>query len=82
MASVKIPDDYPVPPHIASRPRDFKLFWFLAMELGVGTIPPTEFYTDGNAHIGEDWIRFSICKPDQDLEEAKARLRGLKQYMI
>ncbi|WEW60808.1 arylformamidase [Emydomyces testavorans] len=82
MASVKFPKDYPFPPHIASRPRDFKLFWFLAMEVGVGTIPPTEFYTDANAYIGEDWIRFSICKPDQDLEEAKKRLRGLQKYMV
>ncbi|EER23575.1 aminotransferase, classes I and II family protein [Coccidioides posadasii C735 delta SOWgp] len=82
MASVKIPENYSFPPHIESRPRDFKLFWFLAMEVGVGTIPPTEFYTDANAHIGEDWIRFSICKPDEDLEEAKKRLRGLQKYIV
>ncbi|KAI2082641.1 arylformamidase [Ophidiomyces ophidiicola] len=82
MAAVKLPESYPFPPHIAGRPRDFKLFWFLAMEFGVGTIPPTEFYTDANAYIGEDWIRFAICKPDEDLEEAKTRLRGLQKYMV
>jgi kynurenine aminotransferase len=78
---VKLPDDYPFPPHVASRPRDFKLAWFLIQELGVASIPPTEFYTDQNAHIVADYLRFAVCKPDDVLEEAKARLRGLKKYM-
>jgi kynurenine aminotransferase len=81
MKKVKIPADYPFPNHVKDRPRDFKLSWFLIQEVGVAAIPPTEFYTDANAHIGEDWLRFAVCKEDDILEQAKERLRGLKKYI-
>jgi kynurenine aminotransferase len=81
MKRVKIPEGYPFPPHVASRPRDFKLAWFLIQELGVAAIPPTEFYTVANERIAEDYIRFAVCKPDEILEQAKERLRGLKKYI-
>ncbi|KAH6695392.1 aminotransferase class I and II [Plectosphaerella plurivora] len=81
MAKVKLPEDYPYPAHVASRPRDFKLTWFLIQEVGVAAVPPTEFYTDKNAHIAEDYIRFAVCKTDDVLETAKERLRGLKKYI-
>ena len=78
---VKLPEGYDFPPQVAERPRDFKLSWFCIMELGVAAIPPTEFYTDENAHLAEDWLRFAVCKDDEVLEGAKKRLRGLKKYM-
>lgn len=81
LGKVKLPEGYDFPPHVAERPRDFKMSWFLIMELGVAAIPPTEFYTDENAHLGEDWLRFAVCKNDDVLEGAKDRLRGLKKYM-
>ncbi|KAL3427159.1 aminotransferase class I and II [Phlyctema vagabunda] len=81
MKKVKLPDNYPFPEHVKNRPRDFKLCWFLIHEVGVAAIPPTEFYTDGNAHIGEDWMRFAVCKEDEVLEKAKERLRDLKKYI-
>ncbi|KAJ5504324.1 hypothetical protein N7463_007198 [Penicillium fimorum] len=81
MASVKLPADYPFPPHVASRPRDFKLCWFLIQEVGVAAIPPTEFYTEANTHIAENYLRFAVCKNDDVLETAKERLRGLKKYI-
>jgi kynurenine aminotransferase len=81
MAKVKLPADYPFPPHVASRPRDFKLAWFLIHEVGVAAIPPTEFYTDPNTWIAEDYMRFAVCKEDEVLETAKERLRGLKKYI-
>jgi kynurenine aminotransferase len=81
MKKVKLPDGYPFPPHVADRPRDFKLAWFLIQEVGVAAIPPTEFYTDGNAWIAEDYLRFAVCKNDDVLETAKERLRGLKKYI-
>lgn len=81
MSRVKIPDDYDFPPHVASRPRDFKLCWFMIEEFGLAAIPPSEFYTDANAHIVEDYMRFAVCKPDEVLEMAKERLRGLKEYI-
>ncbi|SPO03323.1 probable BNA3 - Arylformamidase [Cephalotrichum gorgonifer] len=81
MSKVKLPADYPFPPHVASRPRDFKLAWFLIQEVGVAAIPPTEFYTEKNALLAEDYIRFAVCKEDEVLELAKERLRGLKKYI-
>ena len=51
------------------------------MELGVAAIPPTEFYTDENAHLAEDWLRFAVCKEDDVLEKAKDRLKGLERFM-
>jgi kynurenine aminotransferase len=81
MAKVRLPDDYDFPPHVAERPRDFKLSWFLIKEVGVAAIPPTEFFTPQNAHIIEDWLRFAVCKNDDVLETAMERLRGLKKYI-
>lgn len=81
MSKVQIPDGYLFPPHVASRPRDFRLAWFLIQELGVAAIPPTEFYTEQNAHVAEDYMRFAVCKPDDVLEGAKERLRGLRKYI-
>ncbi|OCL01906.1 kynurenine-oxoglutarate transaminase 1 mitochondrial precursor [Glonium stellatum] len=81
MSKVQLPDDYEFPPHVAERPRDFKLAWFLIKEVGVAAIPPTEFFTPENAHIVEDWLRFAVCKNDDVLETAQDRLRGLKKYI-
>ncbi|KAI1330710.1 PLP-dependent transferase [Xylariaceae sp. FL0255] len=81
MAKVKLPEDFKFPPHVASRPRDFKLAWFLLWELGVAAIPPTEFYTEPNTWIAEDYLRFAVCKEDEVLDKAKERLRGLKKYI-
>lgn len=47
----------------------------------MAAIPPTEFFTDDNAHLAEDWLRFAVCKPDEVLEQAKDRLRGLKKFI-
>ena len=80
-ARVKLPEDYKFPPHVAERPRDYKLAWFLIMEMGLAAIPPTEFYTKENMWMAEDWLRFAVCKEDDVLEGAKERLRGLRKYM-
>ncbi|KAH6613460.1 pyridoxal phosphate-dependent transferase [Chaetomium tenue] len=81
LSGVEIPADYPFPPHVAERPRDFRLAWFLIQELGVAAIPPSEFCTDENSHLVEDYLRFAVCKPDEVLEDAKERLRGLKPFL-
>ncbi|RMZ79525.1 hypothetical protein DV737_g3365, partial [Chaetothyriales sp. CBS 132003] len=80
LAKVKLPEGYAFPDHVKDRPRDFKMAWFLIMELGVAAIPPTEFYTDANAPLAEDYMRFAVCKTDDVLETAKERLRGLSKY--
>lgn len=41
LKKVNIPHDYEFPSHIAERPRDFKLCWFLIHEIGVAAIPPS-----------------------------------------
>ena len=82
LSRVQLPSDYDFPPHVAERRRDFQLSWFLIMELGIAAIPPTEFYTPENAHLAENYLRFAVCKDDSVLENAKERLRGLKQYLI
>ena len=81
LAKVKLPEGYEFPAHVKDRPRDFKMSWFLIMELGVAAIPPTEFYTDDRAYLAEDWMRFAVCKNDDVLDTAKERLRGLKKYI-
>jgi kynurenine aminotransferase len=81
MAKVQLPSDYQFPAVVANRPRDFKLAWFLIMELGVAAVPPTEFFTPENAHIVENYLRFAVCKNDDVLETAHERLRGLKKYI-
>jgi kynurenine aminotransferase len=81
MKRVKIPDDYQFPDNIVNRPRDFKLCWFLIQEIGVAAIPPTEFCTDENAYLVEDYLRFAVCKKDEVLDAAKERLRDLKSYI-
>ena len=82
LARVSLPSYYKFPDHVKDRPWDFKLSWFLIMELGVAAIPPTEFYTDENAHLAEDWLRFAVCKEDDVLDKAKDRLRGLQKFML
>lgn len=81
MSKVKLPEGYEFPDHVKNRPRDFKLSWFLIMEVGVAAIPPSEFTRDETAHIVEDYMRFAVCKDDEVLERAKERLRGLKKYI-
>ena len=81
LQKVKLPEGYEWPEQVRVRPRDFKMSWWLIMEVGVAAIPPTEFYTPENAWIAEDWLRFAVCKDDEVLEGAKERLRGLRRYM-
>lgn len=81
LKKVKIPEDYTFTEHIACRPCDFKLCWFLIQEIGVAAIPPTEFCTDENAHLVEEYLRFAVCKNDDVLEAAKESLRGLSKYL-
>lgn len=80
-SKLKLPEDYPFPPSVQNRARDFKLCWWFIKELGVAAIPPTEFYTDANAHMAEDYLRFAVCKEDSMLEEAKEKLRKLKPLL-
>lgn len=81
MSKVKLPKDYVFPPQVKDRPRDFKLSYFMIQELGVAAIPPSEFYTNENQLLAENYMRFAVCKEDAVLDAAKERLRGLKKFI-
>lgn len=81
LARVQLPESYKFPEDVASRPRDFKLAYWLIKEFGVVAIPPTEFYTEKNAHLAENYLRFAVCKDNHLLEEAVKRLQKLKDYI-
>ncbi|ODQ79648.1 hypothetical protein BABINDRAFT_37121 [Babjeviella inositovora NRRL Y-12698] len=76
-----IPADYAYPAEFASKPRDFKLAYWLIKEFGVVAIPPSEFYIEEHKSVIEDCLRFAVCKDDSMLEEAVKRLRGLSKYL-
>jgi kynurenine aminotransferase len=42
MSPIKMPEDYPTPDSCKGRGKDFKLCWWLAQEIKVASIPPSE----------------------------------------
>ncbi|KAJ3795173.1 pyridoxal phosphate-dependent transferase [Lentinula aff. detonsa] len=82
ISRVKFPDDYPFPRSVLGRGRDFKACWFIALEVGVSSIPVSEFYCLEHANIGEVYARFSFCKDVDTLRHASERLKKLKQYIV
>ncbi|KAJ3935838.1 MAG: pyridoxal phosphate-dependent transferase [Lentinula lateritia] len=82
ISRVKFPDDYAFPQSVLGRGRDFKACWFIALEVGVSSIPVSEFYCIEHANIGEVYARFSFCKDVDTLRHASQRLQNLKQYIV
>ena len=72
-SSVRIPDDFDLPPQIKSKPRDFHVCWFISKTCDVVVLPVTAFYSEGSAHVGQRFIRFAFCK-DGQIPEAFERL--------
>ncbi|KAI0091938.1 pyridoxal phosphate-dependent transferase [Irpex rosettiformis] len=75
------PDDYPFPESVQGRGRDFKACWFIAMEIGVSSIPVSEFYCEEHVNIGENYARFAFCKDLDTLHRAGERLQKLVHYL-
>ncbi|KAH9943328.1 PLP-dependent transferase [Epithele typhae] len=75
------PEDYPFPPTVLGRGRDFRACWFIAMEIGVSSIPVSEFYCEEHTSIGESYARFAFCKDVDTLKHAVERLQNMKQYL-
>ena len=42
--------------------------------LGVTAIPGSIFFSEQNAYIGKNIMRFAFCKKDEEIEEAGKRL--------
>ena len=38
-------------------------------------------FSNANAHVAKDYLRFVACKGQEELELAKSRLRGLKAFL-
>ncbi|RXW24645.1 hypothetical protein EST38_g1232 [Candolleomyces aberdarensis] len=81
ISKVKFPDDYPFPQSVLGRGRDFRACWFIAVEVGVSSIPVSEFYCEEHANIGEAYARFAFCKDVDTLKAAVERLYRLKDYI-
>ncbi|KAK4694484.1 hypothetical protein P7C71_g3107, partial [Lecanoromycetidae sp. Uapishka_2] len=78
---ITLPSNYTFPESVSSKTRDYRVCWFLIQEYGVSSIPGSAFYCKKDAHIGQDYLRFGVCKSDDALELAKSRLRGLKELL-
>jgi N-succinyldiaminopimelate aminotransferase len=53
--------------------------YYLTKEIGVACIPPETLYSREHAHIGAHYVRFSFCKTDDALRQAKVLLAQLAQ---
>lgn len=78
---IRLPPNYDFPPHVSVRSHDVKLAYFLVQEFGVTCIPGSAFYHGENAALGDDFLRFIVCKTDSEIDLAKERLLGLKSFI-
>ncbi|KAG6832921.1 hypothetical protein H0H92_004805 [Tricholoma furcatifolium] len=81
ISNLDFPEDYPFPESVMGRGRDFRACWFIAMEIGVSSIPVSEFYCEEHAKIGEAYGRFAFCKDEETLRNAAERLQKMKKYL-
>ncbi|KZT66004.1 PLP-dependent transferase [Daedalea quercina L-15889] len=82
ISSVHWPENYPFPESLQGRGRDFnRACWFIAMEVGVSSIPVSEFYCEEHCSIGESYARFAFCKDVDTLKQAAERLQNLKRFL-
>ncbi|TFK29364.1 PLP-dependent transferase [Coprinopsis marcescibilis] len=81
ISKVKFPEDYPFPVSVLGRGRDFRACWFIATEVGVSSIPVSEFYCEEHAQIGEAYARFAFCKDTETLNSAAVKLARLKEFI-
>jgi N-succinyldiaminopimelate aminotransferase len=49
----------------------------LPKRLGVAAIPPSAFYSTEHKHLAKHLVRFTFCKTDEALQEAKQKLSRL-----
>ncbi|GJJ07268.1 hypothetical protein Clacol_001468 [Clathrus columnatus] len=80
VSKIKIPNDYSFPSSMDGRGKDFRYAWFIAQEIGVSSIPVSEFYCAEHMRIGERFARFAFCKDLETLHKAGQRLQKLKDY--
>ncbi|KAI0351181.1 PLP-dependent transferase [Trametes cingulata] len=82
ISRVRWPEDYKFPETIEGRGRDFRASWFIANEIGVSSIPVSEFYCQEHLSIGENYARFAFCKDLATLRRAGERLQRLRDFLV
>ncbi|CAG8766213.1 8903_t:CDS:2, partial [Racocetra fulgida] len=55
-SKIQIPQDYEFPKDFIDAPKDFRVCYWLAKEIGIIATPPSEFYSQEHKHIVEDFI--------------------------
>ncbi|KAK4684355.1 kynurenine aminotransferase, partial [Tremellales sp. Uapishka_1] len=80
MSQIQIPEGFEAAPTCKGRGKDFELCWWLAQEIKVVAIPPSEFYCTEHVAIGERFARFAFCKDPELLHAAGKRLLRLKEF--
>jgi len=58
---------------------DVQFAKWLITNVGVACIPPSAFYQEDDKHLGKHMARFAVCKKDETLEIAAARLAKLSK---
>ncbi|CAG8503493.1 10063_t:CDS:10 [Dentiscutata erythropus] len=81
ISKIRIPSDYQYPPAIEFRPKDYKVCYWMAKEIGIIAIPSSEFHCEKNKQLAHDYVRFAFCKTDETLNQAAIALQKLKNYI-
>ncbi|KAL9052845.1 MAG: hypothetical protein Q9162_005144 [Coniocarpon cinnabarinum] len=81
VSRVQLPQGDFFPQDVARKPPDWQFCWWLINVLGVSCIPGSAFYSEGQSQLSGTYVRFTVCKTDEDLDVAIERLRGLNAYM-
>lgn len=76
---IQMPTDFEFTDFVNKQHKDFKLAYFIAKTCDVVCIPATAFASAENAHLYENYLRFSFCK-DGDLERAAERLQKVSGH--
>ncbi len=58
---------------------DIQFAKWLITDVGVACIPPSAFYQEDDKHLGTYMARFAVCKKDETLGAAAARLAKLSE---
>jgi len=58
---------------------DLQFAKWLITDVGIACIPPSAFYQESDKHLGKYLARFAVCKKDETLAVAAARLAKLRK---
>ncbi|CAG8696417.1 11101_t:CDS:2, partial [Gigaspora margarita] len=81
-SKIRIPLNYQYPPEIHFQTKDYKFCYWMTKEIGVVSIPLSEFYSEENKWLAQDYVRFAFCKSDDILDQAAISLQKLKNYIV